>query len=125
MTIKTLGIRPLFARRFGHLPLRTIFICTAFPQNYTMPNIYFCQPHARNHGMLRAVLSIQECERVVSPQQVTYVGERFPAVASAAKKDFAVISFRPEETSHSWRPGYYRLDSELSQINESLLALSR
>lgn len=75
--------------------------------------------------MLRAVLSVQECERVVSPKQVTYVGEHFPPVAGAAKNDFAVISFRPEETSPSWRPGYYRLDSDLSQINASLLALSR
>ena len=23
-----------------------------------MPNIYFCQPHAKNQGMLRAVLSV-------------------------------------------------------------------
>ncbi len=75
--------------------------------------------------MLRAVLSLQECETVVSPQHTTYVGEQFPLVAGSTKKDFAVISFRPEETTQSWRPGYYRLDSDLSQINDSLLALSR
>jgi hypothetical protein len=118
-------IRHLFARRFGHLPLGTIGICTAFPQAQPMPSVYFCQPHARNQGMLRAVLSLQECERVVSPQNVTYVGEQFPSVANSTTKDFAVIRFRPEETTRSWRPGYYRLDSDLSQLNESLLALSR
>jgi len=118
-------VRHSFARQFGHLHLRTIGIFTVFPQDHTMPNIYFCQPHARNQGMLRAVLSLQECERVVSPQHVTYVGEQFPSVASCTKKDFAVISFRPEETTQSWRPGYYTLDSDLSQINETLHALSR
>ncbi len=57
-----------------------------------MPNLYFCQPHARNQGMLRAVLSIHECERVITP---------------------------------AWRAGYYRLDSDLTKINEAILALPR
>jgi hypothetical protein len=77
--------------------------------------------------MLRAVLSITECERVVLQHPATYVGEKFPAVADdqGATDDFAVISFRPEETTSAWRPGYYRLDSNLTQLNEALLQLSR
>ena len=77
--------------------------------------------------MLRAVLSVNECERVVSEHPVTYVGEQFPPVvhAQGSAEDFAVISFRPEETTEEWRPGYYRLDSDLTKLNEALLQLSR
>jgi hypothetical protein len=77
--------------------------------------------------MLRAVLSVNECDRVVSKHPAIYVGESFPAVANGqgAAKDFAVLSIRPDETSEVWRPGYYRLDSDLTQLNEALLALSR
>jgi len=93
----------------------------------SMPNLYFCQPHAKNQGMLRAVLSINECERVVREHPATYIGEQFPALGNGngSANDFAVISFGAEETTNAWRPGYYRLDSDLTKINEAILALSR
>lgn len=77
--------------------------------------------------MLRAVLSVLECERVVREHPATYVGEQFPALnnGNGATSDFAVISFRTEETTSAWRPGYYRLDSDLTRLNEAILALSR
>jgi hypothetical protein len=92
-----------------------------------MPNLYFCQPHAKNQGMLRAVLSLNECESVVSQHRVTYVGERFPSAVNeqGSADDYAVISFLPDETTPQWRPGYYRFDSDLSKINEALMQLSR
>lgn len=92
-----------------------------------MPNLYFCQPHAKNQGMLRAVLSIKECERVISEHPATYVGEQFPSLGNGngSANDFAVISFRVEEITNGFRPGYYRLDSDLGKINEAILALSR
>jgi hypothetical protein len=92
-----------------------------------MPTIYFCQPHAKNQGMLRAVLSIKECERVVSQHPATYVGDKFPKLANeqGAAKDFAVLNVTSDEIPAGWRPGYYRLDSDLTKLNESLLALSR
>ena len=92
-----------------------------------MPNVYFCQPHDKNHGMLRAVLSVKECESVVREHPATYVGENFPRVGNdaGAAEDFAVICFHPDEISPHWRPGYYRVNSDLNKLNESLLALSR
>jgi hypothetical protein len=92
-----------------------------------MPNIYFCQPNTKNQGMLRAVLSVNEFEKVASRHNVTYVGENFPTVAGeqAQTDDFAVISFRPNETTPQWRSGYYRFDSDLAKINEALMQLSR
>ena len=92
-----------------------------------MPNLYFCQPHAKNQGMLRAVLSVNECESVVREHAATYVGDEFPKLASegGSASDFAVLKFPPNETPAGWRSGYYRLDSDLTKLNESLLALSR
>jgi hypothetical protein len=92
-----------------------------------MPTLYFCQPHAKNQGMLRAVLSTNECERVVSQHPATYVGDQFPKLGNeqGAANDFAVLNITCDETPAGWRPGYYRLDSDLTQLNESLLALSR
>jgi hypothetical protein len=77
--------------------------------------------------MLRAVLSVNECERVVRQHPATYVGDQFPRLANeqAAANDFAVLNVTPGETPAGLRPGYYRLDSDLTQLNESLLELSR
>jgi hypothetical protein len=77
--------------------------------------------------MLRAVLSVNECDRVVSQHPATYVGPDFPRLANGNEgaSDFAVISFRPDEMTATWRSGYYRLDSDLNKLNDSLLALSR
>ena len=92
-----------------------------------MPNLYFCQPHAKNQGMLRAVLSVNECDRVVSQHAVTFFGESFPSLGDgeSGARDFAVIGFGAEETTGSWRPGFYRLDSDLKALNDVLLDLQR
>jgi hypothetical protein len=92
-----------------------------------MPNLYFCQPHAKNQGMLRAVLSAKECEQVVSKHSVTFFGENFPGlgVGQKAECDFAVLKFEAEETSGAWRPGFYRLDSDLGELNDVLRDLQR
>ena len=90
-----------------------------------MPSLYFCQPHARNQGMLRAVLSPRDCDRVTSRATVTYVGEQFPApAASVDSRDFAVLRVGSEETTPQWRSGFYRLDSDLMELNQALRDLS-
>lgn len=92
-----------------------------------MPNLYFCQPHAKNQGMLRAVLSIHECEKVVSTHTATFFGENFPSLSEngADSGDFAVLRFGADEKDEKWRPGYYRLDSNLVELNEVLRDLQR
>src|SRR5260370_23329183 len=91
-----------------------------------MPTLYFCQPHAKNQGMLRAVLSVNESERVVSQYAATFVGDPFPKLANeqSSASDFALLNFPPNETPAGWRSGYYRLDSDLTKLNQPLLALS-
>jgi len=77
--------------------------------------------------MLRAVLSLAECSRVIAPQSITYVGDQFPTPAAdlAGRGDFAVLSIAPEETTSDWRPGFYRSDGNLDKINQALLELKR
>jgi len=92
-----------------------------------MPNLYFCQPHAKNQGMLRAVLSLNECEQMVSRHDVQFFGETFPSLAegSPADRDFAVLRFVAEETSGKWKAGFYRLSSDLNELNNQLRELQR
>jgi hypothetical protein len=92
-----------------------------------MPSLYFYQSHAKNQGMLRAVLSVKECEQVVSRHPVHFFGDNFPTFAdsSAATRDFAVLRFAAEETNGKWKPGFYRVDSDLNQLNDELRELQR
>jgi hypothetical protein len=77
--------------------------------------------------MLRAVLSLNECEKVVSKHSVTFFGENFPGLGDGepGTNDFAVLKFASEETGGTWRPGFYRLDSDLGELNEVLRELQR
>lgn len=92
-----------------------------------MANLYFCQPHAKNQGMLRAVLTTEECKRVVGRGSAAYLGKEFPKLSGSkvGAGDFAVLSFAAGETKAGWRPGYYRLDANLADLNEVLRELSR
>ncbi|MGB2641393.1 MAG: hypothetical protein WA857_15060 [Candidatus Acidiferrum sp.] len=77
--------------------------------------------------MLRAVLSLNECERVVSKHAVTFFGENFPSLVDSQRgaDDFAVLRFAVEETGGNWQPGFYRLDSDLAELNDVLRDLQR
>jgi hypothetical protein len=92
-----------------------------------MPNLYFCQPHAQNQGMLRAVISLEDCRHLIAPRSATYVGDQFPSVGDGHGKsaDFAVFSVSPDEADAEWRPGYYRFEADLMELNAQLLTLAR
>ena len=93
-----------------------------------MPNLYFCQPHAKNQGMLRAVLSLNECEQVASKHDVRFFGETFPSLSDGPAtdaRDFAVLRFAAEETSGKWKAGFYRVESDLNRLNEDIRELPR
>jgi hypothetical protein len=92
-----------------------------------MPNLYFCQPHAQNQGMLRAVISHADCKALVAPDSATYVGDDFPQVfeQNGHKGDFAVLGFSADEANAEWRRGYYRIEVDLMDLNAQLLKLAR
>ena len=90
-----------------------------------MASLYFCQPHTRNQGMLRAVLNREDCQRLAAPADITYLGEEFPNLANgaASSRDFAVLKVDPEEADAKWRCGFYRVDADLMKLNSVLLTL--
>jgi hypothetical protein len=92
-----------------------------------MPNLYFCQPHAQNQGMLRAVISLADCKRLIGSGDAEYVGEQFPTVFGAGDhtKDFAVVGFSPTEAQGEWKAGYYCFEADLMELNAQLLTLAR
>lgn len=91
-----------------------------------MPSLYFCQPHAQNQGMLRAILSLDDCKHLAPPERITYLGEQFPKVDTPGQTaDFAVLGITPEEADAHWRPGYYRVEADLMELNAQLLTLAR
>ncbi|HLK18838.1 MAG TPA: hypothetical protein VKT81_07775, partial [Bryobacteraceae bacterium] len=91
-----------------------------------MPNLYFCQPHAQNQGMLRAVISAEDAKRLIGSGEAHYVGEKFPTGSTGDQvKDFAVLGFSPAEAQGEWRPGYYCFEADLMELNAQLLTLTR
>jgi hypothetical protein len=92
-----------------------------------MANLYFCQPHAQNQGMLRAVIPLKDCRHLIAPSKITYVGDQFPKVYQGAldSADFAVLGVKAEEADGDWRAGYYRFDTDLVELNAQLLVLTR
>jgi hypothetical protein len=92
-----------------------------------MASLYFCQPHTQNQGMLRAVLRREDCQHLAGPGAITYLGQEFPSLANNAKqeRDFAVLKVDAEEANTQWRPGFYRVDADLMELNSVLLTLAR
>ena len=92
-----------------------------------MPNIYFYQPTASNLGILRAVLSWEECKRVLEHHSATYVGDRFPIGPTPGDEgqDYCIFAVRADEETKAWRSGYYRFEGDIMQINEVLLCLAK
>jgi len=92
-----------------------------------MPSLYFCQPHAQNQGMLRAIVSLEDCKYLVTPERMTYVGEQFPKMSDGSRQaaDFAVLGVDSSEAQGDWRPGYYRFEADLMELNQQLLTLAR
>jgi hypothetical protein len=92
-----------------------------------MASLYFCQPHAQNQGMLRAILKREDCKHLADPTALTYLGEEFPNVAQDGReaRDFALLRVTAEEADAQWRPGFYRVDADLMELNARLMVLSQ
>ena len=91
-----------------------------------VPKVYFYQPRSGNHGVLRAVLSWEEANQVVSIRRCSYMGDRFRDSSDHTDRsqDFAVLSIEENESNQEWQSGFYRVDASLSKLNEALRRLS-
>jgi hypothetical protein len=92
-----------------------------------MASLYFCQPHAQNQGMLRAVLDRDDCKHLAESGAVTYIGNQFPDLAQSPRgsRDFAVLKVTADEADAQWRCGFYRVDADLMELNARLLTLAQ
>src|SRR5258708_25374142 len=77
--------------------------------------------------MWRAILNREDCQHLAAPGKITYVGQEFPTLANGQPQepDFAVLKVDAEEGDAQWRPGFYRVDADLMELNSVLLTLAR
>ncbi|MGO9516515.1 MAG: hypothetical protein ACLPND_05670 [Candidatus Korobacteraceae bacterium] len=87
-----------------------------------MPNLYFCESEDQSRGMLRAVLSLEDCNRVVNYVSAIHLGDEFPSgpINDSCRSMVAILHVRPEEASAEWGAGFYRIDADVTQIAEAL-----
>jgi hypothetical protein len=92
-----------------------------------MPNLYFCQPRSSSQATLRAVLSVDDCERLFTLEDAVYVGGSFPAspTNSEHSTDFALLYMDTRPVAGEWREGFYRLDGDLAELSRRLLFMSK
>jgi hypothetical protein len=87
-----------------------------------MPNLYYCQAINRGSAVLRAVLSAEESKNLLKLHPAQYAGQQFPMAAPDQATDFAVLRILESEPSAECRPGFYRFDADLLQIEEAVQA---
>jgi hypothetical protein len=83
-----------------------------------MANLYFCQS-GRCLGILRAVLSSEECTALLSHDSAHYIGQQFP-LTNQDPADFALLRIFDEEADDDWRAGFYLLDADIMRVEEAL-----
>ena len=87
-------------------------------QGAVVPNIYYCNGLANNDlGILRAVLSWEECRSLLKLFSVQYAGLQFPTMTQQ-DQGFAVLNLLKGELDDTWRVGFYSFDADLLQIEE-------
>ncbi len=72
--------------------------------------------------MPRAVLSWEDCNRVVNYGSAIHLGDKFPSgsINVSCRSTVAILHVRPEEASAKWGPGFYRIDADVMEIDEAL-----
>lgn len=103
--------------------VRTILLGQASTRNSrSMPNLYFCESEDQSRGMLRAVLSWEDCNRVVQYGSAIHLGDEFPSgpINGSCRSTVAILYVRPEEASEEWGAGFYRIDLDVTEIAEAL-----
>lgn len=84
-----------------------------------MPNVYYCDGLANNDlGILRAVLSWEECRNLLKLCSVQYAGPQFPTLTLGRASGFALLRILDEERKDEWQGGFYSFDCDISQIEE-------
>jgi hypothetical protein len=92
-----------------------------------MPNLYFWEPDNPSHWILRAVLSCEDCDRVVDRASAIHLGGKFPggSMNRRGHGTVAILYVHPDEANVEWLAGYYRIDTDVTEIHECVRTLNR
>jgi hypothetical protein len=117
--------RQKFTRPYPAWNLHTVQNWTLFvslQQWICMPNVYFWEPEIQNHGILHAVLSWDECDRVLDCATATHLGADFSSgsINLCGSATVAILYVRPEEANDVWTAGFYRIDADPMVIRERI-----
>jgi len=92
-----------------------------------MPDLYFLEPENHSHSTLRAVLSWEECDRLVDRTSAVRLGAEFPAgsINESNQSTIAILYVPPEEANEEWLTGVYRIEADVTDLNQTLGTLKR
>jgi hypothetical protein len=83
-----------------------------------MPNIHYGNGLGNSDlGILRAVLSWEECTNLLKLFSVQYAGLQFPTMTQQDQGS-AVLNMLKGEPDDTWRVGFYSFDADLPQLEE-------
>jgi hypothetical protein len=101
----------------------TILRCVSLQQIYkVMPNIYYCHPINGGSGILRAVLSSEEVRGLLAEHATEYAGQQLPTGTANQTDDFAVLRISEDELGKKWQAGFYMLDGDIAQVEQTIQA---
>jgi hypothetical protein len=82
-----------------------------------MAKIFYLGGGTPPTGMLRAVLSVNQLELLLSPEFVIHLGSDFPETSDAA---MTLIEISHEEGTSTWPAGFSRVPASPSDFDERL-----
>jgi hypothetical protein len=82
-----------------------------------MAKIFYLGGGAHSRGMLRAVVTIDQLESLLSPDLVTHVGDDFPEACDAP---ITLVEVSREEGVAAWPAGYSRVNASPTDFDERL-----
>ena len=82
-----------------------------------MAKVFYLGGGTHSRGMLRAVVTLDQLESLVSLELVTHVGDDFPETCDAA---ITLIEVSHDEGTATWPAGYSRVSASPADFDERL-----
>lgn len=82
-----------------------------------MAKVFYLGGGTHSRGMLRAVVTLDQLESLLSPDLVTHVGDDFPEACDAP---ITLIEVSHGEGAATWAAGYSRVNASPTDFDERL-----
>ena len=82
-----------------------------------MAKIFYLGAGTHSRGMLRAVVTLDQLESLLSPDLVTHVGDDFPEACTAP---ITLVEVSHDEGTATWPAGYGRVNASPTDFDERL-----